>query len=141
MEMANVLMDLVNESVVSEGDEEVGSEPIDEGTLEYETLFDDLQAELWPGCTKMSALNFIVKLMHIKVLNKWTNSSFDQLLELLKTTHPDENKILDSHYDAKKKLQSIGLGYQSIHVCKYDRVFFWKENEELQRCPIFKSSR
>ena len=70
MEMADVLMDLVNESVVSEGDDDVGSEHIDEGTSEYEKLFDDLQGELWLGCSKMSALNFIVKLIHIKVLNK-----------------------------------------------------------------------
>ena len=72
--MADVLMDLVNESVINEGDEDASSEQIDEGTLEYEKLFDDLQPKLWPGCTKMPALNFIVKLMHIKVLNKWTNS-------------------------------------------------------------------
>ena len=72
--MVDVLIDLVNESVINEGDEDASSEQIDNGTLEYEKLFDDLQPELWPGCTKMLALNFIVKLMHIKVLNKWTNS-------------------------------------------------------------------
>lgn len=59
----------------------------------------------------MSTLNFNVKLMHINVLNKWTNSLFDQLLELLKISHLNEIKILDSHYKAKKKLCGIGLGY------------------------------
>ena len=139
--MADVLLDLVNGSVVSEGDEDAGSEHIDESTLEYQKLFDDLQAKLLPGYTKMSALNFIIKLMHIKVLNKWTNSLFDQLLEFLKTSHLDENKISDSHYDAKKKLQSIDLGYHSIYVYKYDCALFWKQNKELQRCPICKVSQ
>ena len=79
--------------------------------------------------------------MHIKVLNKWINTLFDQLLELLTISHPDRNTIPDSHYDAKKKLRGLDLGYQSINICKYDCELFWKENEDLQRCPICKTSR
>ncbi|KAL6311243.1 hypothetical protein AAG906_026804 [Vitis piasezkii] len=62
---------------------------------------------------------FLVKLMHIKVLNRWSNKSFDMLLELL----------LD------KMLRDFGLGYDSIHACKYDCALFWKENETFQNCP------
>ena len=32
------------------------------------------------GCSKFSSLNFLVKLMHIKVINSWSNKSFDMLL-------------------------------------------------------------
>ena len=74
---------------------------------EYEKLFDNIQAELWPGCMKMSALNFMVKLTHIKVLNKWTNTSLDQLLEMLKISYPDGNKIPNSHYHVKKNLRGL----------------------------------
>lgn len=33
-------------------------------------LFDEAQKELYPGCKTFSALTFLVKLMHIKVLNR-----------------------------------------------------------------------
>ena len=36
--------------------------------------------ELYPGCTKFLAMTFLVKLMHIKVLNGWSNKSFDSWL-------------------------------------------------------------
>ena len=50
-------------------------------------FFEDLMyeaRELYLGCSKFSSLNFLVKLMHIKVLNGRSNKSFDLLLKLLK---------------------------------------------------------
>ncbi|KAL5747358.1 hypothetical protein ACOSP7_024357 [Xanthoceras sorbifolium] len=37
----------------------------------------------------LTSLNFIVKLMHLKVLNQWINKSMDMLLDLLKSTLPE----------------------------------------------------
>ncbi|KAK1407509.1 hypothetical protein QVD17_39125 [Tagetes erecta] len=108
---------------------------------EFDALFNELNTELYPGCSWMSSLNFIAKLLHIKVLNKWTNSSFDQLLEFLRVAFPKENHIPASHYEAKKKLRKIGLGYESIHACINDCALFWKENEKMQNCPVCKESR
>ena len=34
------------------------------------------------------------------------------------------------------KLCDLGLGYESIHACKYSCVLYWKEFEDLQHCPI-----
>ena len=140
-EMTDVLIDLVNKSFANEGNDNNSSDLVDDGLTEYEKLFNELQAELWSGCTKISTLNFMVKLMRIKVLNKWTNTLFDQLLELLLISHTDRNKIPDSHYDAKKKLRGLDIGYQSINICKYDCELLWKKNEDLQCCPICKTSR
>ena len=77
----------------------------------------------------------------MKVMNKWTDSSFDQLLEFLRSAFPKDNKFLSSHYEAKKIMKKIGLGYESIHVCKNDCCLFWKENKDLQSCPICDVSR
>ena len=33
-------------------------------------------------------------------------------------------------------LRDFGLGYDSIHACKYDCALFWKENETLDKCPV-----
>ena len=91
---------------------------------------------MYPGCTKFSSLKFLVKLIHLKVSNKWTNKSFNFLLKLLKDKLPKENKLPVSHYDARKKMTKLSLGYESIHVCKYDCALFWKEQAEKNECLV-----
>ena len=56
----------------------------------------------------------------LKILYKWINRLFDLLCDLLKMSITDYNKVSDTCYDAKKKLCALWLGYESIHVCKYD---------------------
>ncbi|KAA0042216.1 hypothetical protein E6C27_scaffold67G007270 [Cucumis melo var. makuwa] len=43
--------------------------------------------------------------------------------------------IPSSSYEAKRKLRDLGLGYETIHTCKYDCVLYWKEFVYLQHCP------
>ena len=67
-------------------------------------LFGEAHQALYPGCTKFSALTFLVKLMHIKVLNGWNNKSYDMLLELLLDAFANDTSIPKSHYGVKKML-------------------------------------
>ena len=54
---------------------------IDEDTTNiFQDLLNEACNELYPGCFEFSSLNFLVKLMHVKVLNSWSNKSFDMLL-------------------------------------------------------------
>ncbi|KAD5961264.1 hypothetical protein E3N88_12737 [Mikania micrantha] len=137
-EMFNIIDDVMAEMNTNE-------ESVDEDVAnldpEFDALFKELNTELYPGCSWMSSLNFLAKLMHIKVINKWTDSSFDQLLDFLRASFPKENRIPSSHYEAKKKLRKIGLGYQFIHVCINDCALFWKENKDMHNCPICNESR
>ncbi|KAH7570483.1 hypothetical protein JRO89_XS05G0113100 [Xanthoceras sorbifolium] len=73
------------------------------------TLFSEARRNFLPDC-KLTSLNFVVKLMHLKVLNQWTNKSMDMLLDLLKSTLPEGTNILGLTYDAKKMLKDLGLG-------------------------------
>ncbi|XP_071694779.1 uncharacterized protein [Rutidosis leptorrhynchoides] len=98
------------------------------------------ETKLYLGCNFMSAFNFLAKLMHMKVYGKWTNTSFDKLLQLLTTAFPFAN-IAKSHYEAKNKMSEIGLGYEAIHICKNDCCLFWKENNKKDHCPACKTSR
>lgn len=41
----------------------------------FENLFYEAKQELYPGCRKFFALNFLVKLMHVKILNCWSDKS------------------------------------------------------------------
>ena len=72
--------------------------------------------ELYSGCSKISSLNFLGKLMHIKVLNNWSNKFFDKLLERLKVVFPVGTTIPTSFYEDKRKLCDLSLGYESIHA-------------------------
>ena len=107
---------------------------------QYDDLFDSLKSELYPGVSSFSSLNFLVKLMHLKVMNKWTNKSFDELLKLLKLAFPKID-LVDSHYGAKRLMKKMGLGYRSIHVCKNDCALFWNENSSKETCPVCSESR
>ena len=78
-------------------------------------------------CIKFSSLNFLVKLMHLKVSNKWTNKSFDSLIKLLKYALPEGNRLPVSQYDAKKKMMKLGLGYE-LHMCENTIVPYFRKN-------------
>ena len=48
--------------------------------------------------------------MHLKVVSKWTNKSFDELLKLLKLAFRNMD-LMDFHYEAKRLMMNMGLGY------------------------------
>jgi rubrerythrin len=135
-EMLDVLDDVIGAQMTNE--EETLEE---EEKSDFDDLLQELNYELYPGCTWMSSLNFLAKLLHLKVINKWTDTSFTQLLELLRVAFPKENRIPSSNYEAKKKMRKIGLGYENIHACKNDCALFWKENANAENCPVCKESR
>ncbi|KAA0033109.1 putative transposase [Cucumis melo var. makuwa] len=64
------------------------------------------------------------------------------LLELLRAAFPIcSSTIPSSFYEAKRKLHDLGLGYETIHACKYDYVLYWKEFIDLQHCPTCGEAR
>ncbi|KAL5583241.1 hypothetical protein UlMin_015683 [Ulmus minor] len=129
----------VLEDIIS-NDAEVDQLGSQSSNVQYDDLFTALNSELYPGVSSFSSLNFLVKLMHLKVMNKWTNKSFDELLKLLKLAFPKMD-LVESHYEAKKLMTKMGLGYQSIHVCKNDCALFWNENSTSETCPVCSESR
>ncbi|KAK9901827.1 hypothetical protein M0R45_001923 [Rubus argutus] len=102
---------------------------------QYEKLLAEAERELFPGSNGHSVLTAMVKLMHCKVLNHWTNKSFDMLLEWLNQQCPKPNNIPSSFYEANKMLKNLGLGYEKIDVCKNDCALFYKEHEKKENCP------
>ena len=80
----------------------VGVDIDEDRTNIFQDLLNEARNELYPGCSKFLSLNFLVKLMHVKVLNGWSNKSFDMLLELLRVAFPMcSSTIPSSFYEAK----------------------------------------
>lgn len=72
-EMLNILNDLQGRII----DEDLNEEDIEiesDNSRLFKGLLDEACNQLYPGCRKYSSLNFLVRLMHIKVLNGWSNS-------------------------------------------------------------------
>ena len=66
-EMFDAIDDVMEEENTYEGNidgEGIGLDP------EFDALFKEANTELYPGCSWMSSLNFIAKLMHMKAINK-----------------------------------------------------------------------
>ena len=71
--MFDVLDDIIGD------DAKVDASTAETSTVQYDELFDDLNLELDHGVLSFSSLNFLVKLMHLKVLNTWTNKLINEL--------------------------------------------------------------
>ncbi|XP_024028689.1 uncharacterized protein LOC112093778 [Morus notabilis] len=59
------------------------------------------------------------------------DAQYDEFKDLL-----SELQLPSSHYESKKLMSKLGLGYETIHVWEYDCALFWKENADLQMCPL-----
>ena len=46
----------------------------------FEKLMNESRQPLYPGRKKFSKLDYLVKLFHVKVINCWSNKSFDMIL-------------------------------------------------------------
>ncbi|XP_042954736.1 uncharacterized protein LOC122291161 [Carya illinoinensis] len=106
----------------------------------FDQLLEDAQRPLFDGCTKFSKLSFVVKLLHIKTLGGWSIKSFDMLLSLLRLAFPNV-ELPQSYEEARTLERGLGFTYHKIHACPNDCILFWKENANLNECPICKASR
>lgn len=109
-----------------------------------ETSFDELLADfnqnLYPGCTELTKLTFILKLYHIKCMCGISDKGISMVLELLKEAFP-KAKFPDSFGDMKKVIRKLGLTYESIDACPNDCMLYWEANANRETCGICEASR
>ncbi|XP_016483469.2 uncharacterized protein LOC107804154 isoform X1 [Nicotiana tabacum] len=98
-------------------------------------LLEDAETEIYPGCKKVSKLSFVVRLLHLKCLNHWSNKSVDALLSFFKEVLPEGSFVPNSFYEAKKVLRDLGLGYNKIDACENDCILYWREYANAESCP------
>ena len=73
--------------------------------------------------------------MHVKVSCKMTSMAMDMMLQLLNEAFKSTN-FPKNHYEAKKNLRSLGLGYESIHAYEMIVHYFGKRTK-ICRCILF----
>ncbi|KAG8365413.1 hypothetical protein BUALT_Bualt18G0102300 [Buddleja alternifolia] len=104
-------------------------------------LLVDADKKLYPGCENFTKLSFIVTLMHIKILSRWSNKSFSMLLQVLKKALPNGETLPSSYYEVKTMIKDLGLHYEKIPACVNDCVLYRKEYEKEEKCPKRSTSR
>ena len=83
----------------------------------------------------------MLALVNLKARFGWSDKSLTELLVLLKNMLPNDNKLPNSHYEAKKILCPVGMEYQKIHACCNDCMLYKNEFAELHNCPTCGVSR
>lgn len=117
---------------------EEAQEPSGEAARFYRLLRDYKDPLVVDG-SKVSKLVYIMKLLHLKCLNHWTDTSFTQLLKF-------QNEVLGSNlldsYDACRKIiADLGLNYIKIDACPNDCIIYWREHVDAQECLKCHTSR
>ncbi|XP_075659328.1 uncharacterized protein LOC142629262 [Castanea sativa] len=113
----------------------------DEEERHFDKLEEDAKRELYPGCTDYSILKFVIEMLNVKVMTNLSNKGLDMMLELLTKVLSKDNLVPRSTYEAKKILRGLGMSYKHIDACKNDCALFWKENENLDKCPVCETPR
>ena len=113
----------------------------DEETKKYFKLLKDAETELFPGCKKQTKLSFIARLLHLKVLCRWSNKSIDLLLELLRESFPDDVNLPANYYEANRLTTELGFTCHIIDACRNSCMLLRGEDEKLDKCGICGEAR
>ncbi|CAM8943084.1 unnamed protein product [Rhodiola kirilowii] len=64
-----------------------------------------------------------------------SDKSFNKYLHITKAILPHDNNYPYSYKEVKILLKNMGLGYETIHACKYGCILYYKENKNLLSLP------
>lgn len=128
----------VNFDDINEGNDSDGP---NEEAIKFFTLLKDAETEIYPGVSKCSKLNFVVRLLNLKCLNGWSNKSVDMLLSFLKEIIPNIN-VPKNYYESKNQLKDLDMDYIKIDACPNDCMLYWKDdNSGKNECDVCEMSR
>jgi len=120
---------------------EATQQPRVDDPKQFNKLLADAKKPLYHGCEKLTKLGTLVKLYQLKAKFEWSDTSFTELLTLLKSILPENNELPKSTYEAKKILVTLGMSYEKIHACPNDCYLYRKEFADASNCPHCNESR
>nr|XP_028946890.1 uncharacterized protein LOC103415040 [Malus domestica] len=136
MDILNDVYPYVSTNTNEEGGDDSRPTMDSEAFKNYEKLLKNAKQELYPGCENFSVLTAIVELMHGKIKFHLSNKCFDYFLGVIKRMLPKDNYLPKDHKSAQKVLKGLELGYEKIHACVNNCILFYKENIQLDKCPV-----
>nr|XP_025877444.1 uncharacterized protein LOC107279356 [Oryza sativa Japonica Group] len=94
------------------------------------------------GCDKdYTVLRSVLELLRLKAKHGWSDTSFNDLMDLLKVMLPKSNLLPTNTYQTKKLICPLSLCVQKIHACENHCILYHKEFADLDSCPTCGMSR
>ncbi|GJZ57345.1 reverse transcriptase domain-containing protein [Tanacetum coccineum] len=103
-------------------------------------LFVDSETPLYEGCEDFTKLSGTYRLMNVKAVNGWSDTSFTSLLEALHEMFP-KAKLPVSTYQVKKLICPMGMEIEKIDACPKDCMLYKGNDKDLHACRICGKSR
>ncbi|XP_024200640.1 uncharacterized protein LOC112203982 [Rosa chinensis] len=99
-------------------------EEFSEDSNEFLRFVEDGDKPLYPGCTRFTKLNGLVKTYNLKAKHGLSDACYSDMLILIGILLPEGNEVPGSFYEAKKTLCALGMDYQKIHACPNDCILY-----------------
>ncbi|KAM3281368.1 hypothetical protein P3S67_028389 [Capsicum chacoense] len=104
-------------------------------------LLDAADAELYPGLS-LSQLAVVSQMLNIKIENNMSQRGYNQMMQLLKESLPEDKIVLDNYYQTKKLVRSLGLPIEKIDYCESGCMLYWGDDDEhLTSCKFCSKPR
>ncbi|KAM3247609.1 hypothetical protein P3L10_009376 [Capsicum annuum] len=69
--------------------------------------------------------------------NTMSQRGFNQMMQLFKEALPEDNLLVDSYYQTKKLVHSLGLPVEKIDCYESGCMLYWKDHEHLTSCKFY----
>ena len=80
-------------------------------------------------------------MLKLKAHHGWPDTSFNELLRILASTYPEDNKVPANTYRAKKLIRPVALKLKKFHACPNHCILYRGQYENLESCPHCGASR
>ncbi|XP_076932839.1 uncharacterized protein LOC143598521 [Bidens hawaiensis] len=138
----DIFKDVENENVDNLDDmfKDLENDIGDDDKEKLEHLFEDAQKPLYND-SEISKLEAVLMLFNVKAKNRWSDTSFTDLLYVLHIMLPKSNELPISFYQAKKMMNPMGLEIEKIHACPNDCMLYRNEYANNHECVYCGASR
>ena len=107
----------------------------------FDSVLSDVEKPLYSSCDDHTRLSVVLTLFKVKAKHGLTDTSFTDILAIVKDLLPKDNVLPSTTYQAKKLLCPMGLDAEKIHACPNDCVLYRRKYKDLSECPKCGTSR
>lgn len=107
-----------------DGQEHINPEEPNSQAREFYSNLHKLVIPIYPGNVKFTKLTFVMRLLHFKSRHGCSDTGFDELLSLIAEVLPDDHTLPLKYYHVEKMVKELNLGYDKIHACENDCMYF-----------------
>jgi hypothetical protein len=91
--------------------------------------------------TKHSCMSAVAQLLAIKSRYNMSIAEYDDILDIVHELFSPDSKLPDDFYQSRKLLEGLGMPYVKIDVCYNNRMLFYKDNKNKEKCDFCGANR